>query len=207
MQSVVGVGNAVGGETVADEFFPLVSTVADVYYAQLVEKFGDFRISFSIQTARVVEHFGFGRSYFCCDGAGRNDARHLAVDDVGFFLFQHLHVGEHTLDVAQDTALIKINRTPLDAQGWASLMSGPSEEARTTSWPRCLSNRPKRKVAFSVPPRPDMEVVKTIFFITCFLSRGVSVRVIRRIALGQDAVQENQKQGSQMRAYAKWWTG
>ena len=117
VQGVVGVGDAVGRETVADEFFLFVSAVADDIYAQLVEKFGDFRISFSIQTARVVEHFGFGRSYFCCDGAGGNDARHLAVDDVGFFLFQHLHVGEHALDVAQDAALIKINRTPLDAQG------------------------------------------------------------------------------------------
>ena len=73
-------------------------------------------------------------------------------------------------------------------KAWASLMSGPSEEARTTSWPRCLSNRPKRKVAFSVPPRPDMEVVKTIFSYRVFYQGGVSVRVIRRIALRQDAV-------------------
>ena len=59
VQGVVGVGDAVGRETVADEFFLLVPAVADDVYAQFVEKFGDFGISFGIQTARVVEHFGF----------------------------------------------------------------------------------------------------------------------------------------------------
>ena len=117
VQGVVGVGDAVGREAVADEFFLFVSAVADDIYAQLVEKFGDFRIGFRFQTARVVEHFGFRRRDFRRDGTGGNDTRHLAVDDVGFFLFQHLHVGEHAFDVAQDAALIKINRTPLDAQG------------------------------------------------------------------------------------------
>ncbi|WP_222591390.1 hypothetical protein, partial [Neisseria sicca] len=56
--------------------------------AEVVEKFGDFGISLRMESGGVVEEFGFGRRYFCCDGGGRKDAGHLGVEDVGFLLSQ-----------------------------------------------------------------------------------------------------------------------
>ena len=116
VQGVVSVGDAVGRETVTDEFFAFVFAVADDVHAQLVEKLGNFRISFRIKAARVVEHFGFRRSELGRNGAGRNDTRHLAVNHIRFLFFQQFHVGKHAFDVTQKTALVKINRLPTDAQ-------------------------------------------------------------------------------------------
>lgn len=84
-ECVVGVDNPVGGETVADEFFAFVFAVTDDVHAQLVEEFGDFGVGCRVQTVRVVDDFGFRRNDFGGKGAGWNDARHLAVDDVGLF--------------------------------------------------------------------------------------------------------------------------
>ena len=74
--------------------------VADDIDAEAVEQFGDFRIGFRVEAARVVEHFGLGRGDFGSHRAGGHDTRHLAVDNVGFFRFEHFDVGRHAFEVA-----------------------------------------------------------------------------------------------------------
>lgn len=115
-EGVVGVDNPVGGETVADEFFAFVFAVTDDVHAQLVEEFGDFGVGCRVQTVRVVDDFGFRRNDFGGKGAGWNDARHLAVDDVGLFAAQHPGVGKGAFEVAGKPAPVKINRLPTDAR-------------------------------------------------------------------------------------------
>ena len=117
VQRVVGISDAVGGKTVADEFVALVFAVADDVHAQTVEQPGDFRIGFGVQPTCVVEHFGFRRNDFGGNGAGGHDARHLAVDDVGLFAPQHSGVGNHAFEVAEKAAAIEIDGLPTYAQG------------------------------------------------------------------------------------------
>ena len=191
----------------ADEFFLFVPAVAYDVYTQFVEKFGDFRISFGIQTARMVEHFGFRRRDFRRDGTGGNDTRHLTMDDVGFFLFQHFHVGEHAFDVAQDAALIKINRTPLDAQGlgfFDERAIGRGKDDLVAALPEQPSQAEGR--IFSAAEAGHGSSQNNFFHIVFSIKGCIGTRYTPYRAAAGRCTGKSKSRAARGRAYAKWWT-
>ena len=116
-QGVVGVGSASGRKAVADEFLLFVAAVGDDVYAELGKQAGDFGIGFGVQAARVVENLAAWRADFGRYRAGGDDARHLAVDDVGAFAAQQAGEGQGGAQVAGAAAAVKVNVLPTHARG------------------------------------------------------------------------------------------
>lgn len=63
----------------------------------------------------MPEYFGAGGGQFGGDGAGGDDARHLAVDDVGFFLFEQLGECAHAFQMGKGV-VVKIDTVPCHAR-------------------------------------------------------------------------------------------
>ena len=114
-QGVVGVGNPRGRKAVAYQLFLLVFAVGDDINAQLVKQLGNFGVGFGIKAARVVKHPSIRCSHFGRNSASRYDACHLAMNDIGFFLFEHFDVGQHALQITDFTVLVEINIVPFHA--------------------------------------------------------------------------------------------
>ena len=113
-QGVVGVGGACGGEAVADEFVALVAAVGDEENAEAGKQAGDFGIGGSVEAAGVVEGFGLRRGGFGGEGAGGDDARHLAVDDVRLLASQQFGKRPAGFEVACRAA-VEIEGLPTDS--------------------------------------------------------------------------------------------